>query len=91
MWACMAWWCGRRLFRLGVKWLSGPARGRHTWNVQLGMVKQAGGRHRVVVETGERGVQFAMADYGDRLPHDLVHLVVEQSLGLDFGFGVWWP
>jgi hypothetical protein len=28
----------------------------------------------------------AVADYGDALPHDLAHVVVERELGLRFGF-----
>ncbi len=31
-------------------------------------------------------MQFALYDYGPMLPHDLVHYVVEDELGLEFGF-----
>ena len=35
---------------------------------------------------GTEAVQFAVHDYGPVLPHDLVHYVVEDELGLEFGF-----
>ena len=31
-------------------------------------------------------MQFAVYDYGPVLPHDLIHYVVEDELGLEFGF-----
>jgi hypothetical protein len=43
-------------------------------------------RHRGIATTSQRSVQFAVADYGTALPHELVHLVVERSLGLTHGF-----
>jgi hypothetical protein len=45
------------------------------------------GPHRAVVaRPGAEAVQFAVYDYGPMLPHDLVHYVVEDELGLEFGF-----
>jgi hypothetical protein len=55
--------------------------------VHVTIVKEAGRSHRAVAvrDVGDT-VQFAVADYGDRLPHDLVHYLVESTLGLDWGF-----
>ena len=44
------------------------------------------GRHRVVVTTEDRTAQVAMSDYGEALPHELVHFVVERAMGIRFGF-----
>jgi len=54
--------------------------------MDIAVVKQAGRRHRAVVGTDHGTVQFAVADYGARLPHDLVHYVVERALGMRYGF-----
>jgi hypothetical protein len=55
--------------------------------VQISIVKAAGRAHRAVaVRDDGVAVQFAVADYGDRLPHDLVHYLVESTLGLEWGF-----
>jgi hypothetical protein len=44
-------------------------------------------RHRATVARADGTVTVvAVADYGDALPHDLVHVVVERELGLAFGF-----
>lgn len=50
-------------------------------------MKVESGPHRAVVALpGTEAVQFAVYDYGPVLPHDLVHYVVEDELGLEFGF-----
>ena len=50
-------------------------------------MKVESGPHRAVVSRpGAEAVQFAVYDYGPVLPHDLVHYVVEEELGLEFGF-----
>ncbi len=50
-------------------------------------MKAGSGPHRAVVaRPGAEAVQFAVYDYGAVLPHDLVHYVVEDELGLKFGF-----
>jgi hypothetical protein len=55
--------------------------------VDITIVKADTGPHRAVVaRPGGEAVQFAVYDYGPMLPHDLVHYVVEDELGLDFGF-----
>ena len=51
------------------------------------IVKESGRTHRAVaVRDDGEAVPFTVADYGDRLPHDLVHYLVESTLGLDWGF-----
>ena len=55
--------------------------------VEITIVKVESGPHRAVVaRPGAEAVQFAVYDYGAMLPHDLVHYVVEDELGLQFGF-----
>jgi hypothetical protein len=55
--------------------------------VRITIVKGTGRSHRAVaVRDGGGAVQFPVADYGDRLPHDLVHYLVESELGLEWGF-----
>jgi hypothetical protein len=54
--------------------------------MEIAVIKQEGRRHRAVATTAQGSVQFAVADYPGRLPHDLVHFVVEDTLGLRFGF-----
>jgi hypothetical protein len=55
--------------------------------VEITIVKVESGPHRAVVaRPGAEAVQFALYDYGPMLPHDLVHYVVEDELGLEFGF-----
>ena len=50
-------------------------------------MKGESGPHRAVVSRpGAEAVQLAVYDYGPMLPHDLVHYVVEDELGLEFGF-----
>ena len=50
-------------------------------------MKVESGPHRAVVSRpGAEAVQFAVYDYGPVLPHDLVHYVDEDELGLEFGF-----
>src|SRR5687768_8832806 len=59
----------------------------HTCGVEISIVKAGSGPHRAVVaRPGAEAVQFAVYDYGPVLPHDLVHYVVEDELGLKFGF-----
>jgi len=54
--------------------------------VHVTIVKESGRSHRAVaVRDDGEAVQFAVADYGDRLPHDLVHYLVESTLDLDWG------
>jgi hypothetical protein len=58
-----------------------------TRTVEITIVKAEAGPHRAVVaRPGAEAVQFAVYDYGPTLPHDLVHYVVEDELGLEFGF-----
>jgi hypothetical protein len=55
--------------------------------MEIAIVKDTGSAHRAVVVRGDRSTaRFAVADYGDRLPHDLVHYVVEDELRLGWGF-----
>jgi hypothetical protein len=55
--------------------------------VEITIVKVDSGPHRAVVaRPGAEAAQFAVYDYGAMLPHDLVHYVVEDELGLEFGF-----
>lgn len=55
--------------------------------MQITIVKEASRSHRAVaVRDDGVAVRFAVADYGDRLPHDLVHYLVESTLGLEWGF-----
>jgi hypothetical protein len=55
--------------------------------VEITIVMAESGPHRAVVSRpGTEAVQFAVYDYGPVLPHDLVHYVVEDELGLEFGF-----
>jgi hypothetical protein len=55
--------------------------------VEITIVKVESGPHRAVVaRPGAEAVQFAVYDYGPMLPHDLLHYVVEDELGLEFGF-----
>jgi hypothetical protein len=55
--------------------------------VEITIVKVESGPHRAVVDRpGAEVVQFAVYDYGPMLPHDLLHYVVEDQLGLEFGF-----
>ena len=50
-------------------------------------MKVDAGPHRAVLSRpAAEAVQFALYDYGPVLPHDLVHYVVEDELGLEFGF-----
>lgn len=59
----------------------------HTASVDITIVKAESGPHRAIVSRpGAAAVQFAVYDYGPVLPHDLVHYVVEDELGLQFGF-----
>ena len=51
------------------------------------MIKESGVKHRaVIVRTDGTTAQFAVHDYGSALPHDLAHFVVEDVLGLAYGF-----
>ena len=52
----------------------------------IAAVKAEGRRHRAGVSGPAGTAQFALADYGPHLPHDLAHYVVERALGLQFGF-----
>lgn len=55
--------------------------------LRITIVKVESGPHRAVLaRPGAEVVQFAVYDYGPMLPHDLVHYVVEDELGLQFGF-----
>jgi hypothetical protein len=54
--------------------------------VQITVLKRADRKHEVVAVADAGAVRFAMSDYGDALPHDLVHYVVERALGIEFGF-----
>jgi hypothetical protein len=55
--------------------------------VDISIVKAQTGPHRAVaVRPGGDIAQFAVYDYGSLPPHDLVHFVVEDELGIEFGF-----
>ena len=50
-------------------------------------VRTVGERDRIYVTRADgSAVSWAMASYGESLPHDLVHLVVESAFGLAQGF-----
>ena len=50
-------------------------------------VRTAGERDRIYVTRADGSeVSWVMASYGESLPHDLVHLVVESAFGLSQGF-----
>lgn len=55
--------------------------------MDVSIVKAQAGPHRAVAaRPGGEAAQFAVYDYGPTLPHDLVHFVVEDELGIEFGF-----
>lgn len=55
--------------------------------MQVSFVRTAGARDRVYVRrTSGSEVSWEFPSYGDELPHDLVHLVVEEAFGLRGGF-----
>jgi hypothetical protein len=55
--------------------------------VEITIVKAESGPHRAVVaRPGGEAVQFGLYDYGPMLPHDLLHYVVEDEVGLEYGF-----
>jgi hypothetical protein len=50
-------------------------------------VRHRGRRDRIYVERPDGSqLSWTFPTYGDRLPHDLGHLVVERALGIDDGF-----
>lgn len=55
--------------------------------MQVSFVRTAGARDRVYARrTSGSEVSWEFPTYGDELPHDLVHLVVEEAFGLRGGF-----
>ncbi|MGH9016490.1 MAG: hypothetical protein ACRDY1_01965 [Acidimicrobiales bacterium] len=55
--------------------------------LQATFVRHRQRRDRIYVTRGDgTSTSWDFPTYGDRLPHDLVHLVVEDGLGLDDGF-----
>jgi hypothetical protein len=55
--------------------------------LEVSFVRRRGSRDRVYVSRADgTTVDWAFPSYGDGLPHDLCHLVVEQALGLTEGF-----
>ncbi len=55
--------------------------------MQVSFVRHRGRRDRVHVTRGDgSSTAWDFPTYGDRLPHDLCHLVVEEALGLGAGF-----
>jgi hypothetical protein len=55
--------------------------------VRVTFVKTTGQKDRVYVARDDGSeVSWAFASYGDGLPHDMVHLLVERAFGVDRGF-----
>lgn len=55
--------------------------------LRASFVRTIGERDRIyVVRSDGSQVDWAFASYGDALPHDLIHLVVEAAFGLAQGF-----
>ncbi|HSH59033.1 MAG TPA: hypothetical protein VK988_05200 [Acidimicrobiales bacterium] len=55
--------------------------------VEVAFVRRRGGRDRVYVTRADgTSTGWDFPSYGDWLPHDLCHLVVEEELGLIDGF-----
>lgn len=55
--------------------------------VDVTIERSDGRRHRAIAARADgTAVLLWLHDYGDALPHDLVHWVVESELGLEWGF-----
>lgn len=55
--------------------------------LKASFVRTVGDRDRIyVVRSDGSAVDWAFPNYGDALPHDLIHLVVEAAFGLAQGF-----
>lgn len=55
--------------------------------MQVSFVRTRGARDRIYVERDDGStLSWVFPTYGDALPHDLVHLVVESMMGLKDGF-----
>jgi len=55
--------------------------------LRAAFVRTAGARDRIyVTRTDGSEVSWSFPTYGDALPHDLVHLIVESCFGLSSGF-----
>ena len=55
--------------------------------LRASFVRTVGDRDRIyVVRSDGSEVNWAFPNYGDALPHDLIHLVVEAAFGLALGF-----
>ena len=66
-----------------AKWESGAVRSV----LKASFVRTIGERDRIyVVRSDGSHVNWAFPTYGDALPHDLIHLVVEAAFGLAHGF-----
>lgn len=55
--------------------------------MEVAFVRAAGKRDRIYVQRADGSeVSWSFPSYGDGLPHDLVHLVVESAFGIRDGF-----
>jgi hypothetical protein len=55
--------------------------------LEVSFVRHRGSRDRVYVKRSDgTSIEWDFPSYGDGLPHDLCHLVVEDSLELSEGF-----
>jgi hypothetical protein len=55
--------------------------------MEVSFVRVRGQRDRIYVRRSDRSeVSWVFPSYGDELPHDLVHLVVEAAFGVRYGF-----
>jgi hypothetical protein len=64
-----------------------PVCGHHGQMLEATFVRRRGSRDRVYVTRGDgTSTGWDFPSYGDGLPHDLCHLVVEDGLGLSDGF-----
>jgi hypothetical protein len=55
--------------------------------MRIAVVRRSGRKHDGIVTRADGTTdRFVVYDYGDALPHDLVHYVVERERGLAFGF-----
>jgi len=73
--------------RAGFRWHERPRLRHHGCVLEVTFVRRRGGRDRVYVTRDDRtSTGWEFPSYGDGLPHDLCHLVVEDELSLPDGF-----
>jgi len=67
-------------------WGSGATR-ESTMGMQVSFARHKGRHHHIyATRTDGSSADWAFPSYGDDLPHDLCHLVVEDALGIAKGF-----